>query len=547
MIKILFAFIWLFIPLVSDAQKILEGIVIDKITREPIPFASISIPGTSKGTSSNSSGQFSISYADVLEIKVSCIGFETRTIVLSKTQHIIELQPSTTLLNEVTIYSKELNAREIVKAAFKNIPINYQQTDFVQKFFYRHYCKDDSVYGRVIEAAAEILKKKGYKSQQNSADDKQEIRITQLRRSYDRTQQAETHVPISLNTLLSSDLVDYQQGHKKSSLQFYYNGVSSLSKNNDQFDFELKEATTLDGKRVYKIDYAQVEDPLKSERLKNILSNTGTVYITADTYAIVRAESKRVVLGDTIITSVSYRLFEDKYYPYHLVQDGHRNSRNKPKHWHHLELMSTEIFNKEFESFKGNEPGARELAQIPYDSVFWSTYAILKTTPLEDVIIADLGGQQNLKRQFELYQQLEADRIKKGYAGEEALSNFIELSKGHSILYIDFWASWCAPCIEEFDYERTLLKEFKNEITFVLVSLDADERRWKKAIEKYGLDTQGFVNFWVGDESEINQKFEITSIPRYILIDREGSYFDLHAKRPSDDKIKADFYELIKK
>lgn len=295
--KIIVALVWLVLPLFAIAQKQTEGLIIDKTTREPVAFASISISGTSKGTSSNLYGQFSISYADVLEVKISCIGFETRTVALSQSQHIIELQPSTTFLKEVTIYSKELSARNIVQMAFKNIPINYQQTAFVQKFFYRHYCKDDSVYGRVIEAAAEILKKKGYKNQQNSADDKQEVQITQLRRSYDRTQQAGTHVPISLNTLLEADLVGYQEGHKRNSLHFYYNGVNSLNNNNEQFDFELKDITTFDGKRVYKIEYAQVADPLKSERLKSIFSNTGTVYITADTYAFVRQKARESFWG----------------------------------------------------------------------------------------------------------------------------------------------------------------------------------------------------------------------------------------------------------
>ncbi|MFM8742456.1 MAG: carboxypeptidase-like regulatory domain-containing protein, partial [Cytophagales bacterium] len=45
----------------SFAQLLVEGVVRDKETGLAVPFASVGVPGTTKGTSTNAEGQFSLS------------------------------------------------------------------------------------------------------------------------------------------------------------------------------------------------------------------------------------------------------------------------------------------------------------------------------------------------------------------------------------------------------------------------------------------------------------------------------------------------------
>ena len=59
------------------------------------------------------------------------------------------------------------------------------------------------------------------------------------------------------------------------------------------------------------------------------------------------------------------------------------------------------------------------------------------------------------------------------------------------ILLIDFWASWCKPCINQFPNLEILNDEFKNKGLVVLgISLDEDIKKWKKSIEKHKLSWQ---------------------------------------------------------
>jgi hypothetical protein len=191
-------------------QQIIQGQIVDKETSLPIPFASIGIVGSSKGTSSNLNGEFSLAIPESTSIKVSCVGYES--VVLSTVQEfkLIKLKPVSTQLGEVVVFERAVNPKKIVRRAFANIAKNYDGLPMLQKFFYRHYCKDDSVYGRLIEAAVDVWKNQGYRTSRSYAGEHEEIKVTQLRRSVDKTAMAQGHEPIAIKNILQADGVAYQ-------------------------------------------------------------------------------------------------------------------------------------------------------------------------------------------------------------------------------------------------------------------------------------------------------------------------------------------------
>jgi thiol-disulfide isomerase/thioredoxin len=113
-------------------------------------------------------------------------------------------------------------------------------------------------------------------------------------------------------------------------------------------------------------------------------------------------------------------------------------------------------------------------------------------------------------------------------------------------VYIDVWATWCAPCKAEIPALQALEKEYigKN-IQFVSISVDKPEayETWKKMVvsEKLGgIQLYADKNF----ESQFILDYGINAIPRFILIDGAGNIVDADAPRPSDPKIKELFTEL---
>ena len=120
----------------------------------------------------------------------------------------------------------------------------------------------------------------------------------------------------------------------------------------------------------------------------------------------------------------------------------------------------------------------------------------------------------------------------------------IELGK---INYIDFWASWCMPCRQEMPDSRKLKAEYKDKaIHFIYISIDEDFSAWKFASEKIGLLSSESFLLPNGNESIIAKQFKLQSIPRYLIMDKDGKLIDSDAPRPSDPKIRKVFDELLK-
>jgi thiol-disulfide isomerase/thioredoxin len=114
------------------------------------------------------------------------------------------------------------------------------------------------------------------------------------------------------------------------------------------------------------------------------------------------------------------------------------------------------------------------------------------------------------------------------------------------VVYVDFWASWCGPCKQQFPFSKSLHdkfspKQLKN-IVFLYISIDDQEDKWKAAIQQFGLEGKHAISKG-GWNSPITAKYGIRSIPRYMIIGKDGRIIDEDAKRPSDPAI---FDDLIK-
>ena len=124
------------------------------------------------------------------------------------------------------------------------------------------------------------------------------------------------------------------------------------------------------------------------------------------------------------------------------------------------------------------------------------------------------------------------------------LSVIIEANKG-KIIYIDFWASWCAPCRAAFPSSRKLHEEFKEKgIVFLYLSTDANFEAWKKAnqFEKLTENSYIIIN---PKTSEYMKKLAVDFIPRYVLINSNGEISNPKAPSPDSEKIKQELNGLL--
>lgn len=536
--------------------EVIEGRLVDAETNLPVSFASVGIVGYAYGTSSNSQGLFTLKVPDLLAakkivLKVTCVGYENFLLEDPGSEVEIRLRPSQTFLREVVVSaSVDASAAAIVKKAFGSIRKNYNTKPFLYQTFYRHYCKDDDQYGRLIEAAVDIYKRKGYKIRQHIPGDKDEVKVMQLRRSFDNTKVTINHAPIALYNIMVADEVAYQTNVKSENpyviAALGFKDMSGLEKHHHLFDFNLEKITSFDNEEVYQISYKLKADKIERKGGSSYPINfTGMLYINTRNFAFVKTESLRATPDDTLLTSSSYRLNGDKYYLYHSLREGKSNNRLlNITHQYHVELLTTNIITKNVATFKGNEPDKELLFYVPYNPEFWAAYNVIKATPLEETIIGDLEKNESLNFQFQEYMDSERERYFSGKEDEDRLNEYIRLNKGR-VMYIGFWRSDCGACLRELEYNRKWVGKYRGSVAFIYVSLDDDISDWKAALVKHKLSSPFVTQFRVGSQADLQKIFSLNTVPRYVLVNKKGSFAVLHARQPTDPDVENEFIRLL--
>ncbi|MEO9571168.1 MAG: TlpA disulfide reductase family protein [Polaribacter sp.] len=203
---------------------------------------------------------------------------------------------------------------------------------------------------------------------------------------------------------------------------------------------------------------------------------------------------------------------------------------------------------------------------IPFDILYLKTLAKIKNTKIKNKLLfddakygitytnhleeyfslfsANSTNEENNKTIIASYNKLKV--LAKGkpspkfidYENNTGGTTSLDDLKG-KYLYLDIWATWCAPCIAEIPSLKKLEKEYHDKnIEFISISIDKvkDHEKWKKMIiDKELKGIQLFAdNNW---ESQFIEEYLIKGIPRFILIDPNGNIVNANAPRPSSKKL----------
>ncbi|WP_298555730.1 TlpA disulfide reductase family protein [uncultured Algibacter sp.] len=242
------------------------------------------------------------------------------------------------------------------------------------------------------------------------------------------------------------------------------------------------------------------------------------------------------------------------------------------------ELKDLDYTNVEDFKFSSNYKGlvndyysikARALSKkdsMSYDLVFLSSMANIEQETIKNTLIFDFANfnipyskdvdafykmytenstnEKNNKLIAEKYNKLTA--LKKGkpspkfvdYENHAGGKMSLDDLKGKYV-YIDVWATWCGPCIQQIPYLQEVEKKYHDKnIEFVSISIDTpnNHEKWKTMVNEKGLSGIQLIadNNW---NSNFVQEYQIQGIPKFILIDAEGNIVDSNAPRPSSEKL----------
>lgn len=227
-------------------------------------------------------------------------------------------------------------------------------------------------------------------------------------------------------------------------------------------------------------------------------------------------QSSDIISGDPI-NSITYLYIKNNI---HKFDFDSLNTRNYSKEY--IYMISVGMLN--FLSFEDNK-GKKEYQS----AINW-----FKTTELYKKDSIYLNKEIIPLNNLIFKEKLKKIKLLNTYNEEYS---FFEILKNHSSDYylIDFWATWCAPCVKGVELMNNM--DLPNNISIVSLSLDKakDKEKWITKTKNLGQE----ISYLVNEKNTNNQEFlkflKLQSVPRYILIDKNMNLIDeafLHPHEP---------------
>jgi thiol-disulfide isomerase/thioredoxin len=178
---------------------------------------------------------------------------------------------------------------------------------------------------------------------------------------------------------------------------------------------------------------------------------------------------------------------------------------------------------------------------------FYYRYLDLKQYPLISKII-DLEEilnpylRQRVKEKFEYEKDMFVNpnfSTKMEFKSIDSRDSFMDtLIANHpnQILYIDFWAPWCKPCLREIEVIKTLKKDLEwMNIKYIYLANRCDSSAWKTTISERKIEGEHYL---LPDSTFkfLKNQFDIQGIPHYLIVSKDGKILDGEAPSPSQSK-----------
>ncbi len=167
-------------------------------------------------------------------------------------------------------------------------------------------------------------------------------------------------------------------------------------------------------------------------------------------------------------------------------------------------------------------------------------------------VLRDTALLSNLHRNYDVIYNKEIiftdDLLLQNTAGVSMPFQEILSANRGRVIYVDFWASWCAPCMAGMPASKRLREEYRGkDVAFVYLAFNDKAEPWKAAIPKAELaDVPTCYLVANPRTSKLIETLKISSIPRYLIYDKQGRLVHKNAPRPESEQIRDELDKYLK-
>ncbi len=106
------------------------------------------------------------------------------------------------------------------------------------------------------------------------------------------------------------------------------------------------------------------------------------------------------------------------------------------------------------------------------------------------------------------------------------------------VVVIDFWATWCSPCVAEIPEMKQLYEKFKSQgVEFIGISLDQKSQTLRNYCKENGVTWPQYCEEGKGWDTKVSLEWGISSIPRVFILDKDGKIYSVDARGKLDKLI----------
>lgn len=113
------------------------------------------------------------------------------------------------------------------------------------------------------------------------------------------------------------------------------------------------------------------------------------------------------------------------------------------------------------------------------------------------------------------------------------------------VVFIDFWATWCKPCIAEMPVTHKLMEKFKDraDVVFMNVNVDDNKEKWKNFVDKEKMSGTN-LHADKKQSDDLHKSYNFNGIPHFVIIDKQGKLIDVNSE--NGEKAEKNISEAIK-